>query len=56
MPLFIGALDSGGDQPTAPGTPTATGGNGLATVAFGDNDRGTYPLFKTFSGGLKLTF
>ena len=34
MPLFIGALDAGGDQPTAPGTPTATGGNGLATVSF----------------------
>ena len=34
MPLFLGAFDSGGDQPTAPGTPTATGGNGLATVAF----------------------
>lgn len=30
--------------------------SGLGTVAFGDNDRGTYPLFRTFSGGLKLTF
>ena len=34
MPLFLGAFDSGGDQPTAPGTPTAVGGNGLATVTF----------------------
>ena len=34
MPLFVGALDSGGDQPTAPGTPTATAGNAIATVTF----------------------
>jgi TonB-linked SusC/RagA family outer membrane protein len=30
--------------------------SGLATVSYGDNDRGSYPLFRTFSGGLKLTF
>jgi len=30
--------------------------SGLATINYGDSDRGTYPLFKTFSGGLKLTF
>ena len=34
MPLFVGAIDAGGDQPTAPGTPTATGGNAVATVSF----------------------
>ena len=34
MPLFLGAFDSGGDQPTAPGTPTAVGGNTTATLTF----------------------
>lgn len=34
MPLFIGAFDSGGDQPTTPGTPTAVGGDTTATVTF----------------------
>lgn len=31
-------------------------GSGLATVSYGDNDRGLYPLFRTYSAGLKLTF
>ena len=34
MPLFLGAFDSGGDQPTAPGTPTAVGGNTTATLTY----------------------
>lgn len=35
MPLFVGAIDGGGDQPTAPGTPVAvTGQDASTTVAF----------------------
>lgn len=35
MPLFIGGLDAGGDQPSVPGTPTAvTGQNALSEVTF----------------------
>lgn len=32
MPLFVGAIDGGGDQPTAPGTPTATTGQDASSV------------------------
>jgi hypothetical protein len=34
MPLFIGAIDAGGDQPTVPGTPTAVGGDAIAVLTF----------------------
>lgn len=34
MPFFIGAIDAGGDQPTAPGTPTAVAGDTVAVLTF----------------------
>jgi TonB-linked SusC/RagA family outer membrane protein len=30
--------------------------SGIGTSSINDNDRGLYPLFKTFTGGIKLTF
>ena len=58
MPLFIGAIDAGGDQPTAPGTPTAVAGNGLATVSFAASSyigKGTSVVYTVTSNPQGLT-